>query len=162
MSMPAHMPSNGPSRSATPDGRATSPASGSRTPPTAFDENSGSPKAPVPPSSRQSSQDRSRNTSLERGPRPLRSDSLGDREKIKVKGRVGVVLGGMYLLAGRWPDAAKELIQSANITRSNSDYVWQAKALDYLLVCLLMYGWADMDFRVSLRKIDEFNLYHHP
>ena len=160
MSLPTHVPSNGTSRSITPDGRAASPASGSRTPPTTFDEISGVPNVPLPPSPRKPSQDRSRTSSLERRSRQIRSNSLGDREKIKVKGRVGVVLGGMYLLAGRWPDAAKELVQSANITRSNSDYVWQAKALDYLLVCLLMYAWAGMDFRVSLQMIDKSNLFN--
>ena len=53
----------------------------------------------------------------------------------------------------------KELIQSATIARGNSDYVWHAKAMDYILVCLLMYAWAGMDFRVSLLNIDPNNLY---
>lgn len=156
-SLPAGMPSNGASGSSAPDSRAASPASGARTLPIAVNETSQSPGAPLPLNTQESNQDRSRKASLERGHRRLRSDSLGDRDKVKAKGRVGVVLGSMYLLAGRWPDAAKELVQSANITRSNSDYVWQAKALDYLLVCLLMYAWAGMNFRVSIHHIDQCN-----
>lgn len=162
ITFPPHVTSSGNSRSVTPDGQTTPPPSGPPPSATTVDEPPGDPKVPLPPSPRKSSQDRSRTTSLELGSRQIRSDSLGDREKTKVKGRVGVVLGGMYLLAGRWPDAAKELVQSANITRSNSDYVWQAKGLDYLLVCLLMYAWAGMDFRVSLQKTIELNFYDLP
>ena len=159
MSLPAHIPSTKTSRSATPHSRAASPASGSHTPPATSEEGSNARHVPLPPSPQRPSQDRARNGSQDRSTRKHRSESIGDREKIKAKGRIGVVIGSMFLLAGRWPDAVKELVQSANITRSNSDYVWQAKALDYLLVCLLMYAWAGMDFRVSLQKIDEFNLY---
>lgn len=80
--------------------------------------------------------------------------SLGEREKVKGKGRIGVVVGAMYLLAGRWPDAVKELVQSSTIARNSSDYLWHAKAMDFMLVCLLMYAWAGMDFRVSFQVID--------
>ena len=159
VSLPAHIPSNKTSRSVTPHSRAPSPASRSRTPPATTDEFPDAPQVPPSASPRKPSQDRPRTGSQDRESRKHRSESLGDREKIKAKGRIGVVIGSMYLLAGRWPDAIKELLQSASITRSNSDYVWQAKALDYLLTCLLMYAWAGMDFRVSLRKLDESNLY---
>ena len=151
MSLPAHIPSNRTSRSVTPDGRASSPSSGARTPPTTFDDISGTPSVVSPP--RKPSHDRTRTGSQDRGSRQHEPASLGEREKIRGKGRIGVVIGSMYLLAGRWPDAAKELVQSANVARANSDYVWQAKSLDYLSVCLLMYAWAGMDFRVSLQKI---------
>ena len=87
------------------------------------------------------------------------ASSLGERERNKGKGRIGIVVGAMYLLAGRWPDAAKELVQSAALARASSDYLWHAKALDYILVCLLMFAWAGMDFRVSFHQIDETYLY---
>ena len=147
------------SRSATPDSRAPSPPSRPRTPPTVAEDFSNTPSLSSP-SKGGASHERPRTASQDRESRKHRSESLGDRERVKSKGRIGVVIGSMYLLTGRWPDAVKELIQSANITRSNSDYVWQAKALDYLLVCLLMYAWAGMNFRVSLQKIDQSNLYN--
>lgn len=81
------------------------------------------------------------------------AESIGERERNKGRGRIGVVMGSIYLLAGRWPDAVRELSDSATIAKSNGDHLWHAKALDYILVCLLMYAWADMDFRVSLHKI---------
>ncbi|KAL2039124.1 hypothetical protein N7G274_008173 [Stereocaulon virgatum] len=147
MSMPAHMPSGPVSRSSTPDSRATSPPNGVRTPPTTFNEINGSSPSQSPPkslshmTSRAGSRDRVSANGIGAG-------SLGERERNKGKGRIGVVVGAMYLLAGRWPDAVKELVQSATIARGNSDYVWHAKAMDYILVCLLMYAWAGMDFRI--------------
>ena len=160
MSLPAHLSSSKTSRSATPDSRAPSPASRPRTPPAATDSFSNTPHA-SPSKPRGASQEMSRAGSQDQESRKHLSESLGDRERIKSKGRIGVVIGSMFLLTGRWPDAVKELVQSANITRSNSDYAWQAKALDYLLVCLLMYAWAGMNFRVRLQKIDQSNL-HNP
>ena len=79
--------------------------------------------------------------------------SIGERERNKGKGRVGVVVGSLYLLAGRWPDAIRELAESATIAKNNSDHLWHAKALDHILVCLLMCAWAGMDFQVSPQKI---------
>ena len=159
MSMPAHMPSGPGSRSSTPDSRATSPPNGVRTPPTTFHEINGSSVSQSPPKS--SSHMTSRAGSRDRvSANGNGAGSLGERERNKGKGRIGVVIGAMYLLAGRWPDAVKELVQSATIARGNSDYIWHAKAMDYVLVCLLMYAWAGMDFRVSLLEIDEIDLYN--
>jgi hypothetical protein len=74
--------------------------------------------------------------------------SATDRTKNRVKGRAGVVVGSLFLLAGRWPDALKELVEAANNARASSDYVWHAKALETVLLTLLMFGWAGMDFQV--------------
>ena len=157
MSTPVIMPSSSSSQT-PPDSRATSPPSGPQSPPRTFNEISGISvsQSPPKPSSHGNSRAGSRDRMSVNG---LGANSLGEREKKKAKCRVGVVVGAMYLLAGRWPDAVKELVQSATVARSNSDYVWYAKAMDYILVCLLMYAWAGMEFRVSLHKIDESNLY---
>ena len=74
--------------------------------------------------------------------------SISDRARGKAKGRIGVVIGSMYLLAGHWPDAVRELTDSAVLARSSNDHVWHAKALDYILVCMLLFGWAGMDFTI--------------
>ena len=79
--------------------------------------------------------------------------SIGERERNRARGRIGVVIGALFLLAGRWPDAVKELVSSATMARNTSDYLWHAKAMDYVLVCLLMFAWAGMDFRVSYQKM---------
>lgn len=151
MSLPVNLLSGIGSRAPTPHSRSASPATGTRTPPITFDEMKEGPEVASP--SKKLSQDMKRPESQDRGLiTGLGPSSLGERERIKGKARIGVVIGAMYLLAGRWPDAVKELVQSATVARSNSDYVWQAKALDYLLIVLLMYAWAGMDFRVSSPK----------
>lgn len=142
-SMPAHILSNLGSRSSTPDSRATSPPSRVRTPPTTFEEMPGTPGSSPPPKRAEIK----RPTSQDRG--SMQGFGSGDRERIKLQGRIGIAVGAMFLLAGRWPDAVKELVEGATFARANNDHAWHAKALDYLLVCCLMYAWADMDFRVS-------------
>lgn len=149
MSVPVHQPSTTNSRAATPDGRPLSPPSRSQTPPTTFDEitgarGTGSPSRSGVNDSRRQSRDRVSVQGFGAG-------GSGEKERIKGKSRVGTVIGSMYLLAGRWPDALKELVESATIARANSDYVWLAKALDCILVTLLMHAWAGMDFKVSLQ-----------
>ena len=155
MSMPARVTSETDSRSSTPDSRATSPFQ----PPTT----NGQTGLPAPQSQpNESSIERPRAGSKDRSSTSGSGvGGLGERERNKGKGRIGIVIGAMYLLAGRWPDAVKELVQSATIARASSDYLWHAKALDYILVCLLMFAWAGMDFPVSFHQIDESSLLIH-
>ena len=160
MSMPARITSEMDSRSSTPDSQARSPYSGRNTPPPSTNGQTGLPAATSPP--RESGVERARTESRDRTSASGSGvGSLGERERNKGKGRIGIVIGAMYLLAGRWPDAMKELVQSATIARASSDYLWHAKALDYILVCLLMFAWAEMDFRVSFHQIDETSLFEH-
>ena len=156
MSMPARGTSELASRSGTPESRPGSP-SGRNTPPPSTN---GINAIHSPP--RGSGVEKARAESRDRAPvSAFGAGSLGERERVKGKGRIGIVVGAMYLLAGRWPDAIKELVQSATVARASSDYLWHAKALDYILVCLLMFAWAGMDFRVSFHQVDEANLYRH-
>ena len=152
MSVPIHMPSTSSSRAATPDGRPLSPPNRSQTPPTTFDEiagtrGTGSPSRSGVNDSRRQSRDRVSVQGFGAG-------GSGEKERLKGKSRVGTVIGSMYLLAGRWPDALKELTESASIARANSDYVWLARAMDCILVTLLMQACAGMDFKVSLQAHD--------
>ncbi|PGH32140.1 hypothetical protein GX50_05101 [[Emmonsia] crescens] len=71
-----------------------------------------------------------------------------ERSRSRVKGRLNIVMGTLFLQAGRWPDSLKELAEGASIARANSDYIWHAKALESILQCLLMLGWAGMDFKI--------------
>lgn len=149
MTLPTQLP---PNPNGTPDtplsSNASSPAPSDHETPTTFDEitrsihltsrtNSGG-KPPSIPSPKEQSRDRMSVSGL----------SATDRTKNRIKGRAGVVIGTLFLQAGRWPDALKELIEAANNARAGSDYIWHAKALESLLLCLLMFGWAGMDFQV--------------
>lgn len=144
-SIPRHMLLEPTNRSGSPDSTSVSPGEGIRTPPTTFDEI----KVGHTNSSRElmtaGSQDKVSMYGFGVG-------SAGERERNKGRGRIGTVIGALYLLAGRWPDALREFTESIAIAKANSDYLWHAKALDYLLVCLLIYAWAGMDFQVSFQR----------
>ena len=76
------------------------------------------------------------------------SNSISERSRNKGKSRVGIVIGSLYMIAGRWADGMKELIDSAYIARTNLDHLWHAKALDNIVVCILMLAWTGLDFQI--------------
>ncbi|KAJ5099193.1 hypothetical protein N7532_006194 [Penicillium argentinense] len=150
MTLPAQMPQNanngGPPETPL-SSNASSPAPSDHETPTTFDEitrsihlsrtNSGG-RSPSITSPKEHSRERMSVSGL----------SATDRTKNRIKGRAGVVIGTLFLQAGRWPDALKELTEAANNARASSDYVWHGKALESCLLCLLMMGWAGMDFQI--------------
>ncbi|KAL8995551.1 MAG: hypothetical protein Q9169_004724 [Polycauliona sp. 2 TL-2023] len=144
MSMPAHLLANLGTRSSTPEGRSTSPPSERSSPPAVLD---GVGSAPASPPSR--AIDRQRPMSRDRASmQGFGSNSLMERERTKSRGRIHIVIGSLYLLAGRWPDAVKELVDGATAAKVNSDHVWHAKALDCLLVICLLYAWSHVEFQI--------------
>lgn len=76
------------------------------------------------------------------------SGSLSERARTKGKGRVSIAIGGLYLQAGRCQDAIRELSEGAYIAKSNNDHLWHAKALEGMLVSMLMLAWVGLDFTV--------------
>ncbi|KAL8799910.1 MAG: hypothetical protein Q9200_007412, partial [Gallowayella weberi] len=144
MSMPAHLLANLTSRSSTPESRSMSPPNGRGSPSAALD---GASSTPASPPSRPTDPHRpmSRDRASMQG---FGSNSFSERERTKIRGRTHIVIGSLYLLAGRWPDAVKEIVDGATIAKINSDHVWHAKALDYLLVICLLYAWSNLDFRI--------------
>ncbi|KAI9813759.1 MAG: hypothetical protein M1827_003549 [Pycnora praestabilis] len=156
MSMPAQLPSSSSSYSASIAGpRPTSARGRAQTPPpTTFDEITGAAEAPngSPISntvSRSSAGGFARDSSRDRiSVQGFGSGSLSERARNKGKGRIGMVVGTLYLHAGRWGDAVRELTESAFTAKANSDHLWHAKALENILICLLMFGWAGMDFQI--------------
>ncbi|KAK6584630.1 hypothetical protein PZA11_002854 [Diplocarpon coronariae] len=76
------------------------------------------------------------------------SNSISERSRNKGKGRISIVIGSLYMTAGRWPDALKELTEGASIAKNNLDHLWHAKALDHILVTMLMFAWAGLDFQI--------------
>ncbi|KAL9097697.1 MAG: hypothetical protein Q9165_000023 [Trypethelium subeluteriae] len=78
------------------------------------------------------------------------SGSISERNRNRGKGRIGIVIGTFYLLAGRWNDALRELVENTNRVRAFSDHIWYAKGVENILVCLLLCAWKGIDFEVSL------------
>ncbi|KAE8145019.1 TRAPP II complex [Aspergillus avenaceus] len=149
MTMPAQLPSNPSGTPETPlSSNQNTPIPSDHETPTTFDEITRSIQLSTPsnstgkpnslPGSKEHSRDRLSVSSM----------SATDRTKNRIKGRAGVVIGTLFLQAGRWPDALKELVEAASNARACSDYVWHAKALESILLCLLMFAWAGMDFQV--------------
>ncbi|KAL4818216.1 TRAPP II complex [Aspergillus spinulosporus] len=150
MTMPAQLLANTNGTSETAQGsNQSSPAPEDHETPTTFDEitrsiqlasrsSSTLGKPGSLPSSKEHSRDRLSVSGL----------SATDRTKNRIKGRSGVVIGTLFLQSGRWPDALKELVEAASNAKASSDYVWHAKALESILLCLLMFAWAGMDFQV--------------
>ncbi|KAK4137615.1 Trs120-domain-containing protein [Trichocladium antarcticum] len=73
---------------------------------------------------------------------------LNERWRSKGRCRVQVVVGSLYLQAGLWSNALKELSEAAIIAKSINDHLWHGKALELALVSLLLLGWAGIEFQV--------------
>lgn len=152
MSMPV-LPSSSGSSLATDDPRAASPTTqGARTPPTTFDEISGINAANTlhrTTSNSSKSKGGSRDRSADRvSIHGFGSGGAGERARNKGRGRIGVIIGTLYLCAGQWQEALKELTEAATQARTFSDHLWHAKALENIMVCLLLFAWSGMDFQV--------------
>lgn len=76
------------------------------------------------------------------------SGSSSERSRNIGRGRVGIVVGSLYLSAGRWGDAIRQLVEAASVAKSNLDHLWHAKALENILVSMIMLAWAGLDFEI--------------
>lgn len=154
MSMPVFKGLPFGSNSSTPSARPSTPVrSGLSNPPTTFDEmaNGGDPTSPEHKAS-------SRPGTPEDVKSPKGQDKvavqgfgpggLNERWRNKGKGRVSILVGSMYLQAGRWTDALKELIEGTTVAKSLNDHVWHGKGLELITVCLLLLGWAGIEFQI--------------
>jgi hypothetical protein len=154
MSMPV-LPSGSGGPLTVDDPRAGSPSTqGARTPPTTFDEISGVNAANV---LHKVNSNTSKNTTSTKDTASDRvsihgfgSGGVGERARNKGRGRVSIVVGTLYMCAGQWNDAVRELIEGATRARAFSDHLWHAKALENIMVCLLLFAWSGMDFQVSI------------
>ncbi|CAI7572457.1 unnamed protein product [Penicillium bialowiezense] len=149
MTLPAQLPSSPSGGQDTPlSSNASSPAPSDHETPTTFDEITRS----IHLSSRTNSKSRTSSIASpkehSRERMSVSNMSATDRTKNRIRGRAGVVIGTLFLQAGRWPDALKELTEAVNNARAGSDYIWHAKALETILLCLIMFGWAGMDFQI--------------
>ncbi|KAF2797291.1 Trs120-domain-containing protein [Melanomma pulvis-pyrius CBS 109.77] len=125
---------------------------GSRTPPTTFDEISG---VNSTNSLTRTNSNPSKPNAAGRDPSADRvsihgfgSGGVGERARNKGRGRLSIVIGTLYLCAGQWHEALKELTEGATRARAFSDHLWHAKALENIMVCLLLFAWSGIDFQI--------------
>ncbi|KAI1169205.1 hypercellular protein A [Nemania serpens] len=157
MSMPPFKSNPFGSNSSSPSPRPSTPVrSGLSNPPTTFDDISanGTNLGVSNPDEKNGS----RSDSAERNARSSNQDKVavqgfgpgGPNEKWrnKGKGRATIIVGSLYLQAGRWTDALKELVEGATVAKSINDHLWHGKALELIFISLLMLGWAGHEFQV--------------
>ncbi|KAI0133128.1 Trs120-domain-containing protein [Hypoxylon sp. NC0597] len=140
------------SSSSTPSARPTTPVrSGLSNPPTTFDDipsangSNADVTSPEPPAPRPGSAGGMKDKVSMQGFGP---GGLNERWRNKGRGRVIILVGSLYLQAGRWTDALKELVEGATVAKSINDHLWHGKALELIIVCLLLLGWAGVEFQV--------------
>lgn len=66
----------------------------------------------------------------------------------RLKGRQILVIGSLYLQAGRWSDALRELNDGVLKARANDDHFWHAKGLENVIVTMLLLAKGGMDFQI--------------
>ncbi|SPO00778.1 related to hypercellular protein (hypA) [Cephalotrichum gorgonifer] len=76
------------------------------------------------------------------------SGGPNDRWRLKGKARTVIVVGSLYLQAGRWPDALRELVDGASMARSVNDHIWHGKALELITIALFLLAWGGVEFQV--------------
>ncbi|KAI8658769.1 hypothetical protein NCS55_01154700 [Fusarium keratoplasticum] len=152
MSMPVTGRGGLHSSSSTPGLTSTMARSGLSNPPITSDgieSTTASTSSTPEPITRPDTADSTRDTSRDRvSIQGFGAGGVNDRWRLKGKGRAAVIVGSMYLQAGRWTDSIKELIEAATTARSLNDHVWHGKALELLLVNLFLLGWQKLEFVV--------------
>lgn len=145
MSMPV-LPSSSSSPAIMDDPRSSALLNqGVRTPPTTFDE---MPEVIASSIAAKSGSSNTKSSSDRVSISGFGSGGVGERARNKGRGRVNIAIGSLYLCAGQWHDALRELTEGATRARAFSDHLWHAKALENILVCLLLFAWSGMDFQV--------------
>ncbi|KAI1075928.1 Trs120-domain-containing protein [Whalleya microplaca] len=147
------------STSSTPATRPVTPnRSGLSNPPTTFDDIASMNRSPGdPPSSEQNGTTRP-GTSEGVKPTPTNQDKismqgfgpggLNERWRNKGRGRATILVASLYLQAGRWTDALKELTEGATMAKSINDHLWHGKALELIVTTLVLLSWAGVEFQV--------------
>lgn len=149
MSMPAHLMSSASQFSSDGSRPGTPTGDGRSTPATTFDDIPGA----VPPNvsariSTPPGTDSSRDSSKDRNSLGFGSGPVSDRNRMKQQGRLGSILGSLYLQSGLWGEALRELTDSAIKARSCSDHLWHAKALENLAICMLLLASNGVGFKI--------------
>ena len=121
----------------------------SRTPATTFDEISGVGSTSSLPQNTGSPTKSAAATKADRvSIHGFGSGGVSERARNKGRGRVSIVVGTLYMCAGQWVEAIRELTEGATRARTLSDHLWHAKALENIMVCMLLFAWARLDFNI--------------
>lgn len=156
MPVPQKGSSAGPTQTSTPVRPSTPVKSGLSNPPTTFDDMQNVPDgAPNSPESKLAGRQRPetaqgiRSTSQDRiSVHGFGSGGVNERWRNKGKARVTILMASMYLQAGRWTDSLKEAIDGATVAKSTNDHLWHGKALEIIVISLILLSWAGVEYVV--------------
>ena len=76
------------------------------------------------------------------------SGSLNERVRDIGQARISAVVGQLLLVSGHWSEALNETLKSVVKCKFFDEYLWYAKGLETILVCLLMQVWAGHALKV--------------
>ncbi|KAJ6194015.1 LOW QUALITY PROTEIN: TRAPP II complex [Bipolaris maydis] len=71
------------------------------------------------------------------------SGGVSERARNKGRGRISIVVGTLYMCAGQWVEAIRELTEGATRARTLSDHLWHAKALENIMIPQICYPGSD-------------------
>ncbi|KIW97369.1 uncharacterized protein Z519_02761 [Cladophialophora bantiana CBS 173.52] len=81
-----------------------------------------------------------------RFPSPMLTSNGSEQQSDTSRGRFNVIQGMFWLQCGFWTDAMSVLSEGASIAQSGHDHLWHAKALENLLICMLLLSWSGLSF----------------
>ncbi|OAP61293.1 hypothetical protein AYL99_03494 [Fonsecaea erecta] len=95
-------------------------------------------------------------TLVERNSAPMSTKSPGlmptsngsEQQSDTSRGRFNVIQGMYWLQRGFWTEAMNYLAEGAAVAQSGHDHLWHAKALEHLLICMLLLSWSELSFSV--------------
>ncbi|KAI2633847.1 Trs120-domain-containing protein [Xylaria nigripes] len=151
MSMPPFKSLGFGSSNSSPTGRPSTPVrSGLSNPPTTFDDiASANGNSLSILNEKGNSEENAKSPSQEKvNVQGFGPGGANEKWRNKGKGRATILIGSLYLQAGRWNDALKELTEGATVTKSINDHLWHGKALELVIVCLLLLAWGGHEFQI--------------
>ncbi|KIW76106.1 hypothetical protein Z517_10851 [Fonsecaea pedrosoi CBS 271.37] len=83
-----------------------------------------------------------------KSPSPLPTSIGSDQQSDTSRGRFNIIRGMFRLQCGSWTEAMNYLAEGAAIAQNGQDHLWHAKALEHLLICMLLLSWSEMSFTV--------------
>ncbi|OQV04096.1 hypothetical protein CLAIMM_09039 [Cladophialophora immunda] len=83
-----------------------------------------------------------------KSPSPMPASNGSEQQSDTSKGRFNVIQGMFWLQRGSWTEAMSYLAEGAVIAQSGHDHLWHAKALEHLLICMLLLSWSELSFTV--------------
>ena len=137
------------SSNSTPGTRSSTPArSGLSNPPTTFDDMASTNGSNTDASEESAPSENTKSNRI--SVQGFGPGGLNEKWRNKGKARSTILVGSLYLQAGRWSDALRELADGATVAKSMNDHLWHGKALELIVLSLFLLGWSGNEFQIPM------------